>query len=264
MWPFRNKSKQQNQIPAAANGTGQRKSKRGKVKWFNEKKGYGFINDNETGEDIFTHFSFIQGEGFKTLIEGEEVTYDIELGNKGPSAINVYRGNVNQDEQIFENKIDNQITALIVIDVNEELKRYFARHPEKLYDLSPRKFEELISDILSDFGFDVELTPTTRDGGKDIYAYIKNQVCSFLMFVECKRWTPTQHVGIEVVQRLYGVQQSHNANKSMIVTTSYFTKPAIEESKRYETLMSLKDYDDLKTWLERYKLKHNKANEADS
>jgi len=156
------------------------------------------------------------------------------------------------DEHIFENKIDNHQIAPIIIDINEELKRYLAKHPDKIYDLSPRKFEELIAEILSDFGFHVELTPATRDGGKDIYAYIKNQICSFLMFVECKKWTQTKHVGIEVVQRLYGVQQINKANKSMVVTTSFFTKPAIEESKRYESLISLHDYNDLKTWLKRY------------
>ena len=98
----------------------------------------------------------------------------------------------------------------------------------------------------------MELTPATRDGGKDIYAYIKNQICSFILFVECKKWTPTKHVGLEVVQRLYGVQQINKANRSMVVTTSFFTKPAIEECKQYENLMSLHDYIDLKTWLKRY------------
>lgn len=224
----------------------------GVVKWFNMKKGFGFVTDNETGEDIFVHFSEIKAEGFRNLNEGEEVTYDIERREKGPVAKNIYKGNARQDEHIFENKIDNQQISPIIIDINEELKKYLAKHPDKIYDLSPRKFEELIAEILSDFGFHVELTPATRDGGKDIYAYIKNQLCSFLMFVECKKWTPTQHVGIEVVQRLYGVQQINKANKSMVVTTSFFTKPAIEECKRYEYLMSLHDYNDLKTWLKQY------------
>ena len=225
---------------------------KGIVKWFNSSKGYGFITDNETRQDIFVHYSAILNEGFKNLVEGDEVTFDINSGAKGLQATNVFRGNTSQNEEIFENKNDNREIAPVVVDINQELKKYLSRHPEKLYDLSPRKFEELIAEILSDFGFDVELTPATRDGGKDIYAYIKNQVCSFLMFVECKKWTPTQHVGIEVVQRLYGVQQINKANKSMVVTTSYFTKPAIEECKRYENLMSLHDYDDLKAWLKRY------------
>lgn len=62
----------------------------GTVKWFNEKKGYGFI-ENEDGGDVFVHFSAIQSDGFKTLSEGDRVTFEIEQGQKGPSAANVQR-----------------------------------------------------------------------------------------------------------------------------------------------------------------------------
>jgi CspA family cold shock protein len=60
----------------------------GKVKWFNEKKGFGFIECDE-GIDVFVHFSAIQDNGFKTLYEGQRVRFDVEKGPKGPSASNV-------------------------------------------------------------------------------------------------------------------------------------------------------------------------------
>lgn len=60
----------------------------GKVKWFNAEKGFGFIETAE-GQDVFVHFSAIQSEGFKTLDEGQEVSFDIEEGQRGPQAANV-------------------------------------------------------------------------------------------------------------------------------------------------------------------------------
>ena len=60
----------------------------GNVKWFNEKKGFGFIS-GEDGQDYFLHFSKINKEGFKTVAEGEAVSFDVEEGSKGPQATNV-------------------------------------------------------------------------------------------------------------------------------------------------------------------------------
>ncbi|MDH5485429.1 MAG: cold-shock protein [Gammaproteobacteria bacterium] len=61
----------------------------GTIKWFNESKGFGFISQDDGGADVFVHFSAIQGTGFKTLAEGQKVSYDVENGPKGPQASNV-------------------------------------------------------------------------------------------------------------------------------------------------------------------------------
>jgi len=60
------------------------------VKWFNDSKGYGFITTDE-GKDVFVHFSAIAGDGFKTLAEGQKVSFDVVDGEKGPQAANVHK-----------------------------------------------------------------------------------------------------------------------------------------------------------------------------
>ncbi|CEN32209.1 Cold shock-like protein CspC [Candidatus Westeberhardia cardiocondylae] len=62
---------------------------KGQVKWFNESKGFGFITPVDGSKDVFVHFSAIQGNGFKTLSEGQQVEFEVQEGQKGPSAINV-------------------------------------------------------------------------------------------------------------------------------------------------------------------------------
>ncbi len=60
----------------------------GRVKWFDEKKGFGFI-EREDGDDVFVHFRAIQSQGYKTLAEGQQVEFEVEQGQKGPQAVNV-------------------------------------------------------------------------------------------------------------------------------------------------------------------------------
>ena len=62
---------------------------KGTVKWFNAEKGFGFITNEENGEDVFVHFTGIAKDGFKSLTDGQRVTFEVTQGNRGPQAVNV-------------------------------------------------------------------------------------------------------------------------------------------------------------------------------
>ena len=123
------------------------------------------------------------------------------------------------------------------------------RSPELLHGLDPRKFEELIAELLVREGLDVHLTPRTRDGGRDILAFCQTPVGKHLYLVECKRHQPKNPVGIAVVQRLYGVVAQERATSGLIVTTSLFSKDALAFADTVKYQIGLKDYEDLKRWL---------------
>lgn len=142
--------------------------------------------------------------------------------------------------------------SAVIISIDDQVKSYFKKNPEKMYDLAPRKFEELVASILKDMGFDVELTKATREGGRDIIAYIRNYVCSYLTHVECKRYSPENKIGVGIIREVMGVHQIRQATKSIIVTTSFFSSDAIKEAKIVENQLALKDFNDLKEWLEKY------------
>ncbi|MBN8283565.1 MAG: restriction endonuclease [Zoogloea sp.] len=142
----------------------------------------------------------------------------------------------------------------IYTDIETEILAYFGRHPELLYSLPPRKFEELIASVFHKNGFDVELTPETRDGGIDIIAVQRDDLCGgSLNLIECKRYLPHNTVGIGVVQRLYGVVEQHKATKGIIVTTSSFTKDAKEAAEFSKHRLVLNDYSNLTSWLKAFR-----------
>lgn len=136
-----------------------------------------------------------------------------------------------------------------VSEINDWILNELNKNPTDLYKLSSYRFEELIAEILIRKGYKVELTPATRDGGKDIYAVSQNDLGSFLYIVECKKYKPTHKVGVNVLRDLYGVLSKERATYGVVVTTSYFSKPAQEFQQDVTFQMSLQDFSSIKKWL---------------
>lgn len=138
--------------------------------------------------------------------------------------------------------------ALAEVVLAEQLRN----HPEAIHTLSPREFEYLVAELLRDRGFHVEVTSPTRDGGKDLLAYLDTAVGTLLCLVEAKRYRADRPVGVELVRSLYGTLCDAKANSAMLVTTSSFTVGAREFQRRHEYQLSLRDYRDLVEWLDVY------------
>lgn len=139
-----------------------------------------------------------------------------------------------------------------IITGSAELIRQLQRQPRAIYDLPPRAFEELLADILSDLGWEVHLTQTTRDGGKDILAYMNTELGRLLCLVEAKRYSEHRKVGVDVVRTLYGTLCDHKANSGVLITTSSFSKDAMEFRQRHKYQLALRDYADVTRWIQNF------------
>lgn len=135
----------------------------------------------------------------------------------------------------------NAPIIIAATNIEKQLINQVHRRPELVHELSPRKFEEFVAELMRQQGFTVELTPATRDGGKDIYLAAKTSLGSFLYLVECKQYKQ-KPVGIAPVQRLYGVLEGEKATAGLLVTTSTFTKPAEQFQEKVAYRLTLVDY----------------------
>lgn len=127
-----------------------------------------------------------------------------------------------------------------------------ARHPDRMHNLPSRRFEELVAELLVRDGMDVQLTSPQNDGGRDILAYLNTPAGEHLFYVECKRYSRANPVGVGLVRELFGVVEAERATAGLLVTTSRFTKGALRFRETLRHRMSLKDFEVLVAWLQRH------------
>lgn len=140
----------------------------------------------------------------------------------------------------------------LILEVSNTLAQKIARNPELLLKLSPRNFEEFIAELFDRFGYQVELTSRTRDGGRDIVAIRAEHGILSKLLIECKRFSPKNPVGLSYVRELYAVKTLEKATKAILATTSYFSRDArhLESQLIYE--LELKDFKAIKKWAQDY------------
>jgi restriction system protein len=156
-----------------------------------------------------------------------EANFDLTIHDVGSSIV--------QTASLFERALIQRLQAF----------------PEDLRMMNRRHFEHLIAELFNGFGYEVELTKQTRDGGKDIIA-VKRAELDLRFLIECKRPDPGNPVGVSTVRELYGVKVDDGATKAILVTTTHFTSDAVAFSERNKWELELRDYDAIKEWIAKY------------
>ncbi len=177
----------------------------------------------------------------------EEIYWHIEEIEGLYDLIDVYEAKL-----VYTAEQNQIVVPELIIPVRESLASLARKNPSSLYAISSRQFEELVAEIFEKRGFAVELTKATRDGGKDIIAISTYMGIRMKYIIECKRYARDNKVSLDVVQRLYGVKVSENANKAILVTTSDYTRDAKKFGSQHRWDLELKDRDDILGWLKGY------------
>lgn len=122
----------------------------------------------------------------------------------------------------------------------------FRNNPQNIQKLAPREFEEFVALLYLRKGYEVALTPETKDGGKDIVAkYLMPTGETITYYIECKRYNSKNPVGVSVVRALAGVMQNEYVHEGVIVTTSRFSNDARELIREKNYRIHLKDMEDI-------------------
>lgn len=136
----------------------------------------------------------------------------------------------------------------VVLATDPLLIRYLDEHPQEVYSLTPREFEELVASLLVHAGYNVRMSALGSDGGVDLFAERKSEFGPEMTLVQCKRNRVDRRVGEPVVKQLYADVTRRNATRGLLVTTSTFTAPALAMIEDVRYRLAGKDIDRLKEW----------------
>lgn len=222
-------------------------------------RGFGFVElSDET--DALRVIEALDGSPF----EGRTLTVKEArpLGERpwGIDALQKKSADVPTVDSLSLNAVEEPLLAEFLCDrpiievsnaVSIKLMTYLRDHPLEFQTMDRRRFEELIAEIFSGFGYTVELTKRTRDGGVDVIA-IRKTIVAERYLIECKRPDPGNPVGIMPVRALYGVFASQDATKAILATTARFSKDATIFLHDHRWQIEGRDFDGLNNWIAEY------------
>ena len=216
-------------------------------------------------EDTFHHLACVKGletavfdepqflETYLTRVfDHVHKSRDYHLGTY-PDFYHTILENISYLRDLFTTEEPPAMLVQVVHSINVELLSRLVRNPRQLNELGSRQFEELIAELLSSFGWDVHLTPQTKDGGYDIFAISKDMAgVRTSWIIECKKFAQDHKVGVEIARGLYAVKLDLRVANAMLATTSSFTAGVRAfKSSRYD--FELRDYEGILEWINTYR-----------
>lgn len=164
--------------------------------------------------------------------------------------------NINEEELIrigLPNSISFSELKVKFDEINAEFIKYLSKYPNLVYELNQEKFLALIAELFKDMGYAVNMLPTEEGPSRFLLASIANKVEDFTTLIDCKECSKSKKISAEPIQRLLWLMENqYRTSKAMIATTSFFTNDALNLSNEYRWKLSLKDFNDIKLWLQQY------------
>jgi len=203
--------------------------------------------------------SFLSDDGFlRSRERAAELREILEVSRKLQPEVSKHQGNVIRPEDLLDRFHLDQLgaglyvpqrTKLVIAKSMDEAIRLAQSDKTSVLDMSPRRFEEFLAELFVRLGYEVELTQATRDGGADLLCLRNLNGIPFRFAVEIKRYKEGRNIDVSLVRAFVGANEEHRANQLVYVTTSAYTKPAVEYANKCKPyFLNLKKYDQVQEW----------------
>jgi HJR/Mrr/RecB family endonuclease len=172
---------------------------------------------------------------------------------EGPGFVREALRRINALRKLYDSRELPSHLIQVVSSINTDLIRSIKAIPSVIHKLEWRVFEALIAELLSAYGWKIELTRASKDNGYDIFGiYSDRSGVDHAWLIECKKYSPDRPVGVEIVRSLYGVKTDLRVGNAMLATTSCFTKGAKAfKASRWD--FELKDFEAILAWINEYR-----------